>query len=442
MPKILRRILFWTFIVLFVVTAPLLVLYTAGFRLGTGGQVVRTGILSVSTIPRASGIEINHKPNRLRTPAVIKNLVPRTYTLTFTREGFHPWEREVAIQSQITTFFESVVLWMRVEPTLLETQSTSIVADPTKKRIASIQTTGAWTEIWIEELEDGDRFLIARFAGTAKDALALSWSPDGTRLLLGSDVEGVFVVHADGSQRASVDDLISAPPEGIWWDEGAPHTLLVATTAQTLTLDPDTHQTDRLLSFPTQTSLRSDGTVYFTRDHAGQTIVVRQTTASEEPLALLPRGTYRFMDSRLPYLLLQETDRNRLYLLDTVVRDQPILLQTEASTHAWSPKRNELLYTNGFEAHIFQAESGRDILLTRVSEKILDVTWHPEGTAVVLAHPSGLVAYDVTHDQGFVTTPLQQVGSAADVFIDDKGRFLYFQGTVDGVFGLYRQAIK
>ena len=53
MTKRVRTLIFWLFTVLFLITAPLVVMYTFGFRYNAATrQIVRTGVLSITTIPR------------------------------------------------------------------------------------------------------------------------------------------------------------------------------------------------------------------------------------------------------------------------------------------------------------------------------------------------------------------------------------------------------
>ena len=147
-------------------------------------------------------------------------------------------------------------------------------------------------------------------------------------------------------------------------------------------------------------------------------------------------------ERRLPYLLLFEEGRGRIVLIDADNHDQPILLQTEALEAHWSPNgETRLLYTNGFETHLFYPQTLGDTLIDRMSRSVASVAWHPSGTAIVLAHQDGVVAYDL-HEPGFIQTKLNDAQEISRVFIESPGGRLLFLGTVDGVYGLYQQTIR
>ena len=161
-----------------------------------------------------------------------------------------------------------------------------------------------------------------------------------------------------------------------------------------------------LLNTPVETLIGRDGRLFFTREGAERTHVVSRVGAEENVIAILPTGSYRFIESRLPYLLLFEEGRGRIVLIDADNHDQPILLQTEALEAHWSPNgETRLLYTNGFETHLFYPQTLGDTLIDRMSRSVASVAWHPSGTAIVLAHQDGVVAYDL-HEPGFIQTKL------------------------------------
>jgi len=108
----IRRIMFWFFVLVFVVTWPLLMLYTFGISIQPDRKtpVVRTGIVSVESLPGRADLFVNGKDEKKTTPAVIENLNPGTYSLELRKEGFESWQAEVSIFADSVTKVDKAVL--------------------------------------------------------------------------------------------------------------------------------------------------------------------------------------------------------------------------------------------------------------------------------------------------------------------------------------------
>ncbi|MDA1038369.1 MAG: PEGA domain-containing protein [bacterium] len=443
MTKRVRTLIFWLFTVLFLITAPLVVMYTFGFRYNAATrQIVRTGVLSITTIPRNADIDIDDKRHRMSTPTLVKQLRPRNYKVSLTRDGFIPWEKEIKINTQETTFIESVVLWADSEPELQEARGEVHLINPTKTALASLENSGAWTEVWSEDFQNNTRTLIARFAGSEPKNVAIQWSPDGELLLLSNNDKEILVAHRDGSQTLPLDSILPEGIQEIWWDEGQSRMLVFTTRTRTLRLRPFGEEIETLLSKSVETLISTPSGLYYSEQDTSNTNILFDNGNTTEPIAILPKGTYRFVESKLPYLLLFNEDRERLILLDAAVHDQPILLNVEAETAFWSPTDKRLLYTNGFETHVFSPKANSNLLLTRMSNPILAIAWHPAGSTAILARPDGILAYDLNEDGGFVQTKINEAQNVSQIFIDGKGRTLFFLGIVNGEYGFYRQIIR
>jgi hypothetical protein len=117
-------------------------------------------------------------------------------------------------------------------------------------------------------------------------------------------------------------------------------------------------------------------------------------------------------------------------------------LNKEATQAFWKKDGLELLYTNGFETHIFNPSSLEDNLVTRVSEPITAITWHPSNTAIALAQKDGIISYDIHKHSGFAQSKISDATNVSNVLIDDSGTFMFFFGLVNGNFGLYKQEIQ
>lgn len=115
MRRTVRRTFFYSFLLIFLVTAPLIVLYATGYSFNfqrgalalTGGIFVKTNQTGITAtvdgkLYSASGF--------LSRGIFISSLEPGSHTVEITKDGFRPWKKTVNVESQIIQEFRSVIL--------------------------------------------------------------------------------------------------------------------------------------------------------------------------------------------------------------------------------------------------------------------------------------------------------------------------------------------
>lgn len=108
---LLRKILFYLFVVIFLISCPLLILYALGITFKPETQEVqRTGIIYLSTLPSAAAVSINNKQFAETTPTIIRNLPQGVYRVKVLRQGYHPWTKKLTVQKTKVTVAEKILL--------------------------------------------------------------------------------------------------------------------------------------------------------------------------------------------------------------------------------------------------------------------------------------------------------------------------------------------
>lgn len=112
-----RRLIFYTLTFFFFILGPLMVAYTAGYRWSfTQRRLVKTGAMLISTAPEGMRIALNGAPIEEATPALLTNLIPGTYTIVLSKEGYHRWQKTLTVQSARVTFAQDIVIFKKTEP--------------------------------------------------------------------------------------------------------------------------------------------------------------------------------------------------------------------------------------------------------------------------------------------------------------------------------------
>lgn len=198
MHKHLQPILFFTFVAAFLITAPLVVLYTAGFRYEFGNNtIVKTGVLSVSTIPKGALLSVDGKDVSTKTPVVVDTILPGTHLLTIQKEGFFPWKKELEVFSQSTTFADNVVLFGSDKLTFVRKSATPEPITPPPST-----TTFEGKTVQVSSLQD--RSILA-FTDDANISTIISYLPVGTYTFESAPSNLLFLVDANSHRLIIVD---------------------------------------------------------------------------------------------------------------------------------------------------------------------------------------------------------------------------------------------
>ncbi len=117
-----RRLLFYSFVLLFLLVGGFLVLSSRGYHLDWKTlQLEATGGIYISSIPPRAQIElddksINNKAGLLQRGTLIDNLASDTYRVRVTMEGHSTWSKDAPVASGAVTVFDSIILVPDDEP--------------------------------------------------------------------------------------------------------------------------------------------------------------------------------------------------------------------------------------------------------------------------------------------------------------------------------------
>lgn len=116
MTKRTRTILFLICVFLFISVAPIIVLYSQGFRFDFGlKKFTQTGGFFVKAEPKQVEIFIDgkliKKTDFFFGSALIENLIPKKYKIRLEKTGYSPWEKVLEIKEKGVTEVKNIVLF-------------------------------------------------------------------------------------------------------------------------------------------------------------------------------------------------------------------------------------------------------------------------------------------------------------------------------------------
>ena len=170
---LLRKILFYFFLVLYLVLCPMIILYAFGYIFAPKAEegFVKTGLIHLGTLPEYASISIGNRRYVEKTPATIRNLLAGSYDVKVSLKGYRPWMRKVTVESGKAVHFDKVLL----------------LPQPLKVRQLLSRSLESMTPV------PGTRFLILKATDRMGDLRVFDWKNETVRPLL---PEGSSLVDA------------------------------------------------------------------------------------------------------------------------------------------------------------------------------------------------------------------------------------------------------
>ena len=111
-----RKILFFVFFLIFLLGAPLIILYYQGYRFDLEKKsLTQTGGLFLKVTPKQAEIyidgELVKKTDFFFGSTLIENLLPKKYKIEIKKEEYFPWEKILEIRAKEVTEGKNIVLF-------------------------------------------------------------------------------------------------------------------------------------------------------------------------------------------------------------------------------------------------------------------------------------------------------------------------------------------
>jgi WD40 repeat protein len=394
MRKTTRQILFFFFAGAFLVSAPLVVLYTAGYRLSLNNyRVLETGAIATSTSPRGATVLVDAKKESAKTPAVIQNILPHDTRVRFERAGYIPWEQTVPVSAGRTTYV-SAVLFANSEPE-------KFISFGTGSTFAH-STNGRYLLILDPDMDGTNITLYDNLTRFAKKLPKLSHA--STPYSAGyEDSENLFVVSTGG-------------------------TPVVGFTVNGERVDGNT------------VPQAGANTPVVLVDNGKNVEIHLARGSTQTVLALLPKNIYTTVAFDDEFVVLK--DERRVLTVVSLSGNNAVSLDSPAVTLSWLPDFHLLAWSDGIEVNSYDATTGERTFLTRQSDLITSLTWHPSGSAVLVGTSSHITAIDKEAFNNRVSTLLLDSKDVIlNMWLDKAGKNLYIIRNVDGSPTLERRKL-
>lgn len=126
----IRLAIMFTLIAAFFIIAPILILYTTGYRYDPATRtILQTGALSIDVEPQDAVVFLNDVAIQKQMPLRLSNRTPGQYRVRIKAPGYHAWETIVPVESKRTTYIRNLTLLQQSTPKPVLTDPTLVLVE-------------------------------------------------------------------------------------------------------------------------------------------------------------------------------------------------------------------------------------------------------------------------------------------------------------------------
>jgi hypothetical protein len=461
-----RRILFILFIIAFLIITPLVISYAKGYKLVFGKKLFqKTGMLILDSNPEGAKIYLNNKPQQLffkkifkneesyiKTPAKIKNLLPGEYRVKLELEGFWGWEKKLTIEPGLSTFAEDINLFKKNIPLLLVSGKINQASVSLNEKYLSlfkddkIDIINLNTETRIDSLEK-------KYDHKNPSRNILVWSPDNKKIIAGNLL---FEINSK-KQPVNLSKILKIDANNVGWSEGRNDEIIYSHEKKDLPVGERTSITTFNISTKKFKELArgakiadffaKNGYLYFVNSTEETTSLVINEIHSLKTVRnidLPPFLNYKLINHNHPLINLYDDKRQILYLVDPLSYFPLKEIINNVKYARWVNNK-KLLYANDFEiwlSNFNAAWAGKKELLTRISEPITNVLWHPSDNYVIYSTDNAIYTIELDNREKHNIIKLIELNNISLLHINKDGDTLYFYAEIGNQRGLYKLIIQ
>ena len=446
----IRRLLYLLFITAFLIITPLVILYAAGYKLNYKGiKLQKTGSFILDSEPRGAKISLNNKPwqtffkkylfqknNQAKTPIKIKNLLPGEYDIKLELDGYWPWQKKLSINPGTATFIEDIYLFKNNPPLQLTNGPLdNIFLSPIKEQALLFNQD----KISVLNLASGQTIKTITATATSSGLVPTAtvvWSPDSQKILIN---RLIFNIN-DWNNPIFLDQLAGPQAKNFKWsDDGQAIYYHSQNSINYYNLILKTKKT--IIENQLFTDyLPKDNYLYLVKN-INQTANLDIFTDDGEKLAFsinLPYAAYAFLNPDHELINLYDQEHQMLYLIDIFSLISPLRETLKNVKLAHWINNNKLLYANDFEIWILDMENNKKTLLTRISQEIEEIIWHPSNSYVIFTTDQTINIIELDDRQKRNITELIKLDYIKWPRLNKKGDILYFYAKISSQEGLYK----
>lgn len=440
-----RTILFYIFVLLFFILTPTVSFYASGYKLGSGMNLEKTGILIVDTEPESASIYINGKIQQdfvskmlkadkgyLTTPQKIKNLLPGEYTIKMEKDGYWPWEKRLSIKPGESTFAEDVVLFKKSLPMLVNSGNSE------NNQILSDENTIFYLNNENLVVAKDENISLQKLA--QKTSVPALLSPEKNKIIAGNYIYNLYETN---STPLSLEKIIGNKAQNIQWGENDSE-IFYLNNGSLYSYNINNNQTLSVNSSKSSSVfLVKKGYIYNITNNTNNTdleVIDRNKNEIVKKISL-PSSQYAFQNLDNELINLFDAEHQILYLVNPLSPFKPLQETITGIKYSFWLNDSIMIYANDFEIWSYDAHSSQKTLLTRISQPIKSIMAHPDENYIIFSTGNDINILELDDREHYIITKILEIDKLDNLTIDKAGKAIYFNAKIGSQEGLFKLEI-
>ncbi|MBI5729475.1 MAG: PEGA domain-containing protein [Candidatus Magasanikbacteria bacterium] len=243
----LRRAVLFLFIATFFIAAPLVVLYTTGYRYDFKNGLWReTGSLSVDVEPATARVSLDNLALPDVLPIRLKDIIPHKYNLKISAPGYYDWQKEIDIKNKQTTYIKEVVLLKKSQPReIVRGKVSALGVSHDGQYLLYSLNQDTHTPIFLRDTATGQNTIVADFPGPEPPQIV--WARKNNTAVIAAPQQAPFtrlmVVTADNlTKTRDLTPVAGGPIAAFEWRDSVEAELYYSTPGTIASFFPITGQ--------------------------------------------------------------------------------------------------------------------------------------------------------------------------------------------------------
>lgn len=449
-----RRFLYLIFIAAFFVATPLIIFYANGYKLSLDRRfVVKTGALIVDSQPRGATIILNNNTpagaikkyfsddgQYNASPSKIKGLLPGEYEIKLELDNYWPWQKKLTIKPGESTYAEDIVLFKKELPLpIFDYEIKQAAYSPNGKLLITINDN----EANLINLDNDQAIRLATTSPSTNNYI--SWAPSSKKAI----VNNLLINTARPENSLDLKKIIGAKAVKLKWDEKSDDKLYWQGSNNLYGFNISTNTSRPLLPDP-----RADINDYLVKDKyiyllsptnkSSQLLIYEEGGGAKYGIIELPKSdNYEFINPDHSLINLYDRKYQVLYLINPQAAPASPLREIIANLkYAKWVNQGKLLYANDFEIWLYDHPSGKKTLLTRISQPIINIFWHPSNNYIIYSTAKAIYGLELDEREKHNITELIKVDQIDFSRLSDSGKVIYFYAKIGKQKSVYKMAIQ
>lgn len=244
----LRRALLIFFITIFFVSAPIIVLYTTGYRYDFHNGLLReTGSLSIDIQPETAQVYLDTLAVKDALPIRLEDITPQKYTVNIKAAGYYDWQKEIQIYNKQTTYIKEIILLKKSQPQLIvRGQVNEISLSPDGHYLIYTTIQDGSTLVFLRDTKNAITNLVSKLP-TNNASPRFIWAKKNNNVAIATPEQPphdhIFILQADDpTKMQDLAQIVGQPITKLEWGDTSEPTLYYSTGSAIVAFLPNTRQ--------------------------------------------------------------------------------------------------------------------------------------------------------------------------------------------------------